>query len=66
MIEAVVIAAAGIIAQVAPGLLAAWTGRASDEHAIEAARELVAKLPVASTADDADLAARIAGGTPPE
>lgn len=62
-VTAIVSSALGIVAQVAPGLLAAWTGAPSDEEAIEAARAMVAKLPVATTADDADLAARIAGGT---
>lgn len=42
--EAIIVAALGIVAQAAPGVLAAITGRASDAEAIEAARSAVSAL----------------------
>lgn len=56
----------GVVATLAPGLLAQLTGRPSDEAAIAAAREAVARSP-SDVADawDADLARRVDGASEP-
>ena len=55
MIEEIVIRALGIVVASAPGLLAALTGRQTDEEAIDAARAEVAKIearPAGSALDE--------------
>jgi type II secretory pathway pseudopilin PulG len=61
----IVVAALGIVAAVAPGVLAQLTGKQSDEEAIEAARALAQAVPVRTGEDGswaADLDARKARG----
>jgi type II secretory pathway pseudopilin PulG len=51
MVESIVVAALGIVAAVAPGVLAQLTGKQSDEEAIEAARALATQIPVRTGTD---------------
>jgi ribosomal protein L16/L10AE len=58
----IVVAALGIVAAVAPGVLAAIAGKESDAEAIEAARQLAAKIPSRTPEANADLEERLKRG----
>ena len=63
-VVAIVSASLGIVARVAPGVLAAITGSRTDEEAIDAALDVVQRLPIrhgSEGADARDLAERERG-----
>jgi hypothetical protein len=62
MVEAIVVSALGIVAAIAPGVLAQLSGKQSDEEAIEAARALASKIPDRTDQGDADTAERLKRG----
>jgi hypothetical protein len=62
MVESIVVASLGIVAAIAPGVLASLAGKQSDAEAIEAARALVKAIPDRTDAGDADLEERKSRG----
>lgn len=57
--SAVVVQLLGVVAQLAPGVLAQLAGRQTDAEAIEAARAIVERMPAGTAATwSADLARR--------